>query len=116
MREMDPGHVVAVEDYSPETLRNLIAHLEQSTAFEHFIYRESELDALWRLLEIAAPGRVVLEADERRRVETLLAAARNAHDLVADERPLEAAARLRAVLAEESAASLNPSPTLSPES
>ena len=98
---MDPGHVVAVEDFSRETLRNLIAHLDASTEFEHFIYRESELDSLWRLLEIAvAHGGTSADEPARSRLEQMLAAAQRAHDLVAAERPSEAAACLRHLLAE----------------
>ena len=92
---MNPAHVVAVEDYSEATLRNIVAHLEASTAFEHFIYRESELDAVCRLIEVALDHCEDRPPEEDARLGRLLAAAREAHDLVADERPQDAARRLR---------------------
>jgi hypothetical protein len=96
---MNPDHIVPVEDYSDETIRSLIAHLEASSSFEHFIYRESELDAVWRLVEIALQHPAgTAGAGESARLQRLLAAAREAHDLVADEQPREAAERLRQVL------------------
>ena len=95
---MNPDHIVPVEDYSDETLRNLIAHLEASSTFEHFVYRESELDAVWRLIEIALQHAGGAGERETTRLHHLLAAARDAHDLVADEQPREAAQRLRQIL------------------
>ena len=50
---MDPDDINAVEDYSPETLTKLSDALERSTSREHFIYREAELDDLWRVLDTA---------------------------------------------------------------
>ena len=47
--ELNPEHIVTVADFSPVTLRSMIAHLEVSTAFEHLIYREAELDAIWTI-------------------------------------------------------------------
>ena len=44
---MNPGHQVPIDDFSDETLRNIAAHLEVSTTFEHFVYRESELDEVY---------------------------------------------------------------------
>ncbi len=47
LMEVDPADIVAVENFSPDTLRSVIAHLEVSTDFEHLVYREGELDAIW---------------------------------------------------------------------
>src|SRR5438105_13997363 len=33
--DLNPAHIVTVTDFSPETLRNIVAHLEVSTDFEH---------------------------------------------------------------------------------
>jgi hypothetical protein len=90
----NPSHVVPVEDYSAATLLNLIAHLDVSSSFEHCIYRESELDAVWRLLDIALE-RGDGAALPRERLLALREAVQQAHDLAADERPTEAAARLQ---------------------
>jgi hypothetical protein len=90
--EPDPSRIVTVTDLSPETLQNIIELLEISTDFEHLVYREAELDAIWSLsgfLLKEHPG----EAPAR-----LHEIAHAAHDLVADQRPKEAAALLRSFL------------------
>lgn len=75
----DPGHIVPVSDFSPETLESIIALLEISTDFEHLAGREAELDAIWSIT-----GFFLLEERHSERfhfVERLHAAAREAHDL-----------------------------------
>lgn len=96
---MNPAHVVPVEDFSDDTLRNIVAHLEASSTFEHYVYRESELDELCRLVEMALRGSRG-PADERRRARwrAIFDAAREAHDLVGIEEPGRAAERLRQIL------------------
>ena len=96
---MDPAHVVVVDDFSDDTLRNIAAHLDESTSFEHFIYRESELDEVCRLVELALEGsRGRVDEPQRARWQAVFEAARDAHDLVAAEEPARAAARLRQIL------------------
>jgi len=92
----DPAHIVTVSDFSPETIRRIVAHLEVSTDFEHLVYREAELDALWSITAFFAGS----ERDVNRRevVTRLHAGAERAHDLVASRRPAEAAAVLRGFL------------------
>lgn len=100
-RTMDPDDVCPVEDLSPATLQALIDALERSTTREHFVYREAELDDLWRVVDTAlsAARRDTRERDLALRLERLQAIAVEVHDLVgADERPREAAARLRSAL------------------
>ena len=94
--ELNPGHIVAVTDLSPETLRSVIAHLEVSTDFEHLVYRESELDAIWSI----AGFLVNRERDATRRDEMLYLrrVAHRAHDLVAARLPRDAAEVLRELL------------------
>jgi hypothetical protein len=98
---MHPDDVYPVEDYSPETLAALSDALERSTSREHFVYREAELDELWRVLDTALNA---ARRDTRRRelalkLERLQAIATEAHDLVgAEERPREAAAHLRTAM------------------
>lgn len=92
----DPRHIVAVSDFSTETLRSVIAHLEVSTDFEHMVYREAELDAIWSIT-----GFFLMNAgnsDQRDVVERLHAAVHEAHDLVADGRTKDAATLLRGIL------------------
>lgn len=94
--KLDPSHIVIVTDFSPQTLRSVIAHLEASTDFEHLVYRESELDAIWSI------SGFVLKYDpavpNREGLARLHEFAHVAHDLVADGRPREAAEILRTCL------------------
>jgi hypothetical protein len=95
-REVNPEHIVSVKDFSPDTLRNIIAHLRASTSFEHLVYREAELDAIWTItlfFLVNEPASGVRDA-----VERLHAGAHKAHDLVADRRPGAAATVLEALL------------------
>jgi hypothetical protein len=90
---LNPGNIVPVADFAPETLSNIAAHLEASTDFEHFVYREAELDAVWSLLGFSIGS----EKDPPRR-KALLAlrdAAHQAHDLVGQRKPFDAADCLR---------------------
>jgi len=92
---VEPGHVVFVEDFSNETLQSIVEHLDVSTQFDHFVYRESELDSVCRLVEMAIKETPSSDVHATRRLEAVLGAAQAAHDLVADEKPAEAASRLR---------------------
>ena len=89
----DPAHIVPVIDFSAETLQSIIALLEISTDFEHLVYREAELDAIWSITGffLAQEKR----SDQFNFVERLHTAAQEAHDLVAEGRSADAAARLR---------------------
>jgi hypothetical protein len=93
---LNPAHIVTVTDFSPETLRSIIAHLEISTDFEHLVYRESELDAIWSITGFVLKNQRNLT--ERESVLKLHDIAHAAHDLVADRRPGDAAALLRTFL------------------
>jgi hypothetical protein len=96
---VNPDHLVPVEDFSEETLRNIVAHLEESTTFEQFVYRESELDEVCRLVEDALQGgHGRVDEQQRARWQRIFEAARDAHDLVGSEDPARAAERLRQVL------------------
>lgn len=96
---MNPDHLVPVEDFSEETLRNIVAHLEASTTFEHFVYRESELDEVCRLVDDALQGGLGrVDEQQRARWQIIFDAARDAHDLVGVEEPERAAERLRQIL------------------
>jgi len=92
----DPAHIVTVSDFSLETIRRIVSQLEVSTDFEHLVYREAELDALWSITAFFA-GR---ERDVNRReaVTRLHAGVEKAHDLVASRHPGEAAVVLRGFL------------------
>jgi hypothetical protein len=94
--EVNPAHIVPVTNFSADTLWSIIAHMEVSTDFEHLVYREAELDAIWSITEfflVNEPHSNQLEA-----VRRLHAGVHKAHDLVADRRPAEAAVVLRSFL------------------
>jgi hypothetical protein len=94
--QLNPEHIVTVTDFSPDTLREMIAHLEASTDFEHLVYRESELDAVWSITGFAL--KYEPNAIQREAIARLHEIAQVAHDLVADQRPKEAAEILRSLL------------------
>jgi hypothetical protein len=91
--DLNPAHIVSVTDFSPETLRSIVTHLEVSTDFEHLVYREAELDALWTITGFFL--RDTADSAQRRQVELLHESSHQAHDLVAACRPVDAAALLR---------------------
>ena len=93
---VNPAHIVTVRDFSPETLAAIAAQLEASTDFEHLVYREAELDAVWSITGFFLAVRP--QAAEWEAVERLHAGAHRAHDLVGEGRPREAAALLRKFL------------------
>ncbi len=90
---VNPAHIVNVIDYSPETLASILAHLEASTAFEHFVYREAELDAIWSLTGFLLRGEK--NADTRETLAGLHRAAHEAHDFLGEHRIREAIDSLR---------------------
>ena len=94
--EVDPAHIVPVTNFSVDTLWSIIAHMEVSTDFEHLVYREAELDAIWSITGFF----LVSEPDsiQREAVKRLHAGAHKAHDMVADRRPVDAATLLRTFL------------------
>jgi hypothetical protein len=96
---LDLDDIVPVENFSDLMVQVLCDRLARSRTAEHSIYRESELDELWRLLDIAAKvgdPDALRDAAELGRMRDLV---HRAHDLVGmDNKPLEAAAMLRLVL------------------
>ena len=92
--QLNPGHIVTVTDFSPETLRGIIAHLEVSVDFEHLVYREAELDAIWTITGFFLANEPA--SSTRDEVNRLHAGAQKAHDLVAERRPGAAAKVLEA--------------------
>ena len=94
--EINPAHIVPVADFTPKTLRSIVAHLEVSTDFEHLVYREAELDAIWSITGFF----LMNERDSARFdvVRSLHEGAHRAHDLIAASRPHDAANVLRTFL------------------
>ena len=91
--EVNPAHIVPVTNFSADTLWSIIAHMEVSTDFEHLVYREAELDAIWSIAGFFLVNEPA--SSEREAVKRLRAGAHKAHDLVAECRPEEAAKVLR---------------------
>lgn len=94
---VDPTEPVLIQDWSPETLRQIITSLHASSQFHHFIMREAELDGVYRLIDIQRQQ--TQSSEERLELERLLEAVMEAHDLVADGQNEESASRLEAALA-----------------
>jgi hypothetical protein len=94
--EVNPAHIVSVQDFSEATLRSVIAHLEVSTDFDHLVYREAELDAIWTITGYFLANQP--HSNDRDTVKRLHAGVHQAHDFVAASRPDAAAAVLKAFL------------------
>jgi hypothetical protein len=91
---MDLDDIHEVTDYTEISLRRLVERLRASRSVEQLIYRETELDELWRVVDIACahqglpPGEAARLAEFRRGIM-------RAHDLVGvDMQPQAAAAEL----------------------
>ena len=87
-----------VEGLDPASLEAILLRTERSTSLEHMIYREAELDEVWRLLDEAL--REARHNGIRGEPIELLTALKDvifkAHDLVGvDSNPRGAAAELR---------------------
>jgi len=94
-KSVDLDDIHDVDDYSDATLRTMIDRLERSTTEEQFIYRETELDEMWRLVDIRL---IQAEGEERAALLVLKEAIMRAHDLVGMEgKPMDAARLLRAL-------------------
>jgi hypothetical protein len=89
---MELDRVTPVTDCSNATVETLIGLLEQTRSPEQCIYREAELEDLIRQMEAE------LRERETQALQALLAAAFEAHKLVADQEPSQAANRLRAAM------------------
>jgi hypothetical protein len=91
--DLNPTHIVRVIDCSPETLAGILAQLEVSTSFEHFVYREAELDAVWSLTDFLL--RSETDAAAKAALAKLHRAVHRAHDFLGERRIAEAIESLR---------------------
>ncbi|MGF6673820.1 hypothetical protein [Paraburkholderia tuberum] len=84
---MNVDDIHSIEDYSPQTLRELIGRVEKSSTFEHMIYRESELDEVWRVLDsdIGAAERKGSNAPELATLVALRKLIVEAHDFIGND-------------------------------
>ena len=83
-----------IDDWSQITIWVLIDRIQKSSGFEHYIYRESELDELWRILDIASATALREGSMEAEKLLHLKSIAMKAHDLIGVEENLAAAAEL----------------------
>ena len=88
---MNVDILFAIDDYTESTLNDLIARISSSSTLEQLIYRECELDEVWRLLD----GSVEIAKKEQPAAVTRLNNARtlihDAHDEIGDNMDTHAA-------------------------
>lgn len=84
---MHADDLTSIDDYSAATLEAICQRLAVSLGVEHMIYRESELDEVWRLLDadVANAARDGLTTPQLQRLETLRSLVIEAHDLVGND-------------------------------
>jgi hypothetical protein len=87
----DPLDVVRVEELTPQTVQQVIDRLQASRDFDHLVYRESEVDALWSLADMAVRR---LEPNAQTLLDLLWAA----HERIGDGDRERAVAALRGVV------------------
>ncbi len=92
------GGLNEIADFDAPTLTAIVARLERSSSLEHLIYREAELDEVWRLVDGAL--REARRTSSTGEAATLLEALKDlvfkVHDLVGvDSDPQAAAVELR---------------------
>jgi hypothetical protein len=95
---IDPDEIHEIDDFSSATLQAQVDRLLASSSAEHLIYRESELDEIWRLLDLEiASGRADgAPVADLAPLESMRASVMQAHDLVGNDGNLHGAAqRLR---------------------
>ena len=96
---MDLDDVIPVENFSDLTIQVLVDRLQRTKSAEQCIYRESELDELWRLLDIAVRAGDPEGLRDSATLAKMRDAVHQAHDLVGmDGKPKEAAEVLRTAL------------------
>jgi hypothetical protein len=105
MSEQDRPQPDAIENLLPATIEGVAARLLTSQTFEELVYRESEMDALFTLVDIAiktarhgneigpppSPDALVISPDLYRLRDLIF----EAHDLTHDDQVERAAALLR---------------------
>jgi hypothetical protein len=98
---IDPNGVVPIPDYGPESLQIIIARLQCSTRFQHYILRADELDAVGRHIETAMQAAPLGSGshEEIDRLEALRSAVLEAQELVLAGSPAEAVEKLRGQIA-----------------
>ncbi|MCY4623713.1 MAG: hypothetical protein OXC99_01705 [Chloroflexi bacterium] len=96
--DLDLNRPLPIHDFSPDTLLSLVERIESSSGFQHFIFREAELDDLWRQVEYALVNAQSSGPEHKDidRLRVLLDCVVAAHDLVSVSKKEEAMAQLQA--------------------
>ncbi len=96
---MDLDSIFPVDNMSDLTIQTLVDRIQRSTTDEQFIYRETELDELWRLVDMAQRQGDPEGRRDAEQLQSMRDMVHRAHDLVGMEgKPVEAAAALREAL------------------
>jgi TPP-dependent pyruvate/acetoin dehydrogenase alpha subunit len=83
---MDIDHAQSIDDFAPQTLRALSERIRRSTSEEQLVYREAEIDEIWRLIDIALDlARRELRSHDVARLERLKAITWEVHDLIGND-------------------------------
>jgi hypothetical protein len=84
---MHADELTSIDDYSAATLASICERMAGSSEVEHMIYRESELDEVWRLLDadVANAARDGRSAQQLQRLEAMRSLVIEAHDLVGND-------------------------------
>jgi hypothetical protein len=87
--------LVLVGDYSRATLAALVKRMQLSVHLEELVYRESELDEVWRLIDMdrLALIRLTGESEQSRSLAQLQDGIHHAHDIIGEQADGVAAAR-----------------------
>lgn len=98
--EIEIEGITRIEDLSTDTLFLLIQRLETSTTGDHLIFREAEMDDAWRHADadVILAERDMLDQQDIDRLAWVRDLIFEAHDLVGDGQPLEAAAKIRELM------------------
>lgn len=92
----DLDDIIDVEEVTEDLLRAIADRIRHSQGWEQMVYRESEIDQLWRLID-RHEARTCLPPAMLQRLRTEIMAI---HDLIGvDHRPADAARKLDTVLA-----------------
>jgi hypothetical protein len=88
--------MVEITDIAPATLIAAATRVAASTAQEHFVYRESEMDELWRLadMDLRKARQASPHSAETKRLERLAGLIHRAHDVLGQDSDTKTAAAL----------------------